>query len=106
MLSDLQTRWNSTLYMLRSLLEQKMPLSVFASEHTLPATLTASQWELMKKTAEVLAPFEELTRNVSREDASAADVIPAITGHYYCPLLLKYQTCVCGFICLSLPLSG
>ncbi|XP_036950720.1 zinc finger BED domain-containing protein 4-like [Acanthopagrus latus] len=76
---DVQTRWNSSLYMLQSLLEQKRALSVYAAERTLPATLTAHQWELMAKTAEVLVPFEELTRDVSRETASAADVLPAIT---------------------------
>lgn len=80
---DVQTRWNSSLYMLQSLLEQKRALSVYAAERTLPATLTAHQWELMTKTAEVLAPFEELARDVSRETASAADVIPAITGNFY-----------------------
>ena len=77
-----QTRWNSSLYMLQSLLEQKRALSVYAAERTLPATLTAHQWELMAKTAEVLVPFEELTRDVSRETASAADVLPAITGNF------------------------
>lgn len=61
--------------MLQSLLEQKQALSVYAAERTLPATLTAHQWELMMKTADVLAPFEELTREVGRETASVADVI-------------------------------
>ncbi|KAK7888714.1 hypothetical protein WMY93_024274 [Mugilogobius chulae] len=76
---DVQTRWNSSLYMLQSLLEQKRALSVFAAERTLPAALTAYQWELMSKVADVLSPFEELTKVVSRETATAADVIPAIT---------------------------
>ncbi|KAM4560530.1 zinc finger BED domain-containing protein 4-like [Odontesthes bonariensis] len=76
---DVQTRWNSSLYMLQSLLQQQRALSVYAAERSLPATLTATHWELMTKTAEVLSPFEELTRDVSRESATAADVIPAIT---------------------------
>ncbi|XP_073715900.1 zinc finger BED domain-containing protein 4-like [Misgurnus anguillicaudatus] len=63
----------------RAYCNKKRALSVFAAERTLPATLTAHQWELMKKTADVLSPFEELTRDVSRETATAADVIPAIT---------------------------
>ncbi|KAK0155780.1 Zinc finger BED domain-containing protein 4 [Merluccius polli] len=63
---DVQTRWNSSLYMLQSLLEQKRALSVFAAERALPATLTVSQWELMKKTADVLAPFEELDQGPIR----------------------------------------
>lgn len=69
--------------MLQSLLEQKRALSVYAAEHTLPATLTANQWELMTKSAQVLVPFEELTKDVSRETASASDVLPAITGIFF-----------------------
>jgi len=76
---DVQVRWNSTHYMLQSLLEQKRALSVYAADHNLPATLTVNQWTLMEKTVMVLAPFEELTRVVSAETATAADVIPAIT---------------------------
>lgn len=53
MFSYVQTRWNSSLYMLRSVLQQKRALNVFAAEHTLPATVTAHQWELMDKTADV-----------------------------------------------------
>lgn len=73
--------------MLQSLLEQRRPLSVFATERSLPAALTANQWELMKKTADVL-----LTRLVSREDTTAADVIPAITGHLYLYFLFYIVT--------------
>ncbi|KAJ8381100.1 hypothetical protein SKAU_G00018780 [Synaphobranchus kaupii] len=76
---DVQVRWNSTHYMLQSLLEQKRSLSVYAADHNLAATLTVNQWTLMEKTVKVLAPFEELTRVVSAETATAADVIPAIT---------------------------
>lgn len=78
--------------MLQSLLQQKRALSVFAAERTLPATLTAHQWELMNKTADVLSPFEELTRDVSRETPTAADVIPAITANLYFYLLLYTVT--------------
>lgn len=84
----MQTQWNSSLYMVRSLLQQKRDLSVFAAEHTLPATVTAHQWGLIDNTANVLSSIEELTRNVSRETSTAPDVIPAITGHlYFCFLL-------------------
>ena len=77
---DVQVRWNSSLYMLESILEQKRALLVYAGSYNLPAALTATQWTLMEKTAQVLAPFEELTKDVSKATASAADVIPAITG--------------------------
>ncbi|XP_026087221.1 zinc finger BED domain-containing protein 4-like [Carassius auratus] len=59
---EVQTHWNSTFYMIQSLLEQKRALGVFVSEHELG-----------------LGPFEELTRKVSSSEAMAADVIPAVT---------------------------
>ncbi|XP_059201115.1 zinc finger BED domain-containing protein 4-like [Centropristis striata] len=76
---DVQTRWNSTFYMIQSLIEQKRPLGIFVSEHGLPDTLTAHQWILLEKVLSVLGPFKELTRKVSSSDAMAADVIPAVT---------------------------
>uniref|UniRef100_A0A3Q4HCF9 HAT C-terminal dimerisation domain-containing protein n=1 Tax=Neolamprologus brichardi TaxID=32507 RepID=A0A3Q4HCF9_NEOBR len=41
--------------------------------------LTTHQWTLLEKVISVLGPFEELTRKVSSSDATAADVIPAVT---------------------------
>ncbi|KAL1252259.1 hypothetical protein QQF64_020055 [Cirrhinus molitorella] len=76
---DVQTRWNSTYYMLQSLIEQKRVLGVYVSEHELPDYLTAHQWALMEKTVAILAPFEELTKKVSSYDALASDVVPAVT---------------------------
>ncbi|CAI5682323.1 unnamed protein product [Oreochromis niloticus] len=72
-------RWNSTYYMLQSLIEQKRVLGVYVSEHELPDYLTAHQWALMETTVAILAPFEELTKKVSSYDALASDVIPAVT---------------------------
>ncbi|XP_036003030.1 zinc finger BED domain-containing protein 4-like [Fundulus heteroclitus] len=66
--------------MMQSLLGQKRTLSVYAAEHNLPATLTVNQWGLMERAVEILAPFEELTRAVSAETATTADVIPAIAA--------------------------
>ncbi|CAI5660663.1 unnamed protein product [Oreochromis niloticus] len=76
---DVQTRWNSTYYILQSLTEQKRVLGVYVSEHELPDYLTAHQWALMETTVAILAPFEELTKKVSSYDALASDVIPAVT---------------------------
>nr|XP_020456691.1 zinc finger BED domain-containing protein 4-like [Monopterus albus] len=70
---DVRTRWNSTYYMIQSLLAQKRVLCAYAAEYDLPATLTANQWGLLEKTVTALAPFEELTMEVS--SASASDVI-------------------------------
>ncbi|XP_038160178.1 zinc finger BED domain-containing protein 4-like [Cyprinodon tularosa] len=76
---DVQTRWNSTFYMIQSLIEQKRALGIYGSENELPENLAAHQWALLEKTVAVLAPFEELTRKVSCSDALASDVIPAVT---------------------------
>ena len=38
------------------------------------------QWELMDKLVALLEPFEEITRQISSEDATLADVIPVVTA--------------------------
>ncbi|KAG7479494.1 zinc finger BED domain-containing protein 4-like [Solea senegalensis] len=76
---DVATRWNSTYHMVESLLEQKRSISAYGADHDLPVTLTANQWALLEKTITVLAPFEELTRQISSSTSSAAEVIPSVT---------------------------
>ncbi|XP_047222504.1 zinc finger BED domain-containing protein 4-like [Girardinichthys multiradiatus] len=75
---DVSTRWNSTYYMLHSLLEQKRVLGVYAADFELPATFTSSQWELIENMTTLLEPFEELTKEICSSTASAADVIPSV----------------------------
>lgn len=75
---DVSTRWNSTFYMLKSILEQKHTLATYATEHDLPATLTVQQWTLIENIVTLLSPFEQLTRQLSSGEASAADVIPSV----------------------------
>ncbi len=41
--------------------------------------MTANQWALLEKTVTVLAPFEELTKQISSSTSSAAEVIPSVT---------------------------
>ena len=77
---DVPTRWNSTFYMLQSLLEQKRPLGLYATEHKLPAVLTTNQWGLIENVLSILEPFEELTKTISSSSATAAVVIPEITA--------------------------
>ncbi|KAI4812432.1 hypothetical protein KUCAC02_023820, partial [Chaenocephalus aceratus] len=77
---DVSVRWNSTQYMMLSLLQKKRPLGVYAADHDLPCMPSANQWVLMEKAVVVLSPFEELTRAVSAATASAADVIPAASS--------------------------
>ncbi|KAL0200887.1 hypothetical protein M9458_004074, partial [Cirrhinus mrigala] len=79
LVQDVQTRWNSSFYMIKSLLTEKRPLCAYAADHNLPATLSANEWGLLEKTVTVLEPFEELTRKISSATSTAADVIPAVT---------------------------
>lgn len=65
---DIATRWNSTYYMVESLLKHKRSISAYGADHDLPVTLTANQWALLEKTITVLAPFEELKRLLAREN--------------------------------------
>ncbi|KAE8296807.1 Zinc finger BED domain-containing protein 4 [Larimichthys crocea] len=75
---DVPTRWNSSFYMLQSLLEQKLALASYAAENELPCNFTVHQWKLIENTITILAPFEELTKEISTSTASTADVVPCV----------------------------
>ena len=75
---DVQTRWNSTYYMMQSLLEQRRALAMYATDYDLPATLTLSQWGVMENMLSILAPFEEMTRDISSAAACVSTVIPSV----------------------------
>ncbi len=77
---DVSTRWDSTFYMLQSLFAQKRVLAAYSADHELPATFTSHQWVLIEKILSLLAPFEQLTKEISSTDASVADVIPLIAA--------------------------
>lgn len=76
---DVSTRWNSTYYMLQSLFAQKRVLAAYSADHKLPATFTSHQWVLIENILSLLAPFEQLTKEIS-SDATVADVIPLIAA--------------------------
>ena len=75
---DIPTRWNSTVAMLKSLLEQKRALCAYAADFELPSTLTVHEWKLVENMISVLDPFDELTKTISSSTAAAADVIPSV----------------------------
>ncbi|XP_034023509.1 protein NLRC3-like [Thalassophryne amazonica] len=77
---DVTTRWNSMLYMMKSLLEQKRVLRVYGTDHELPVSFTMSQWSLIENMTALLSPFEQLTLEISSHSASAADVILAVVA--------------------------
>ena len=75
---DVQTRWNFTFYMLRSVLEQKMALAAYAAENSGVQQLSSHQLDIMKRVIEILAPVEEITRSISAELAAISIIIPYI----------------------------
>ncbi|XP_068454296.1 zinc finger BED domain-containing protein 4-like [Clinocottus analis] len=75
---DVPTRWNTVLFMLQRLLEQKKALIDMSAEVDLGGSVAEPQWTLMKAIVKVLEPFEEATRTVCQDDASISSVIPCI----------------------------
>ena len=74
---DVSTRWNSALYMVESILEQKMALAAYVVENNI-AQLTPTQLEIAKKMVVVLSPVEEVTQSISKETATLSVLIPNI----------------------------
>ena len=63
--------------MLKSVLEQKMALAAYASEHEL-TVLTPYQADLAAKVVAALEPIEETTKAISADSTSIAVVIPIV----------------------------
>ena len=76
---DKPTWWNSTLYMLQTIKEQKMALAAYATEYAIPQLhVTPNQLDLTSKVIAALHPIEEITKSVSADAASASLIIPFI----------------------------
>ena len=77
LIQDEPTRRNSSLHMLQRILEQKMAIVAYASEHTI-VQLTSHQLQLAPKIAAVLSPIEEVTKSISSDVASISVVLPFV----------------------------
>ena len=75
---DVVTRWNSTLYMLESIIEQKMALAAYNTEHDDIPQLSAHQLDIIDKVITVLKPVEDVTQSISSAEASISIVIPFV----------------------------
>ena len=75
---DEPTRWNSTLYMLQTIYEQKTALAAYATEHGSITMLSPNQIELTRKLIAALEPVEEITKMVSTDTASISVLIPLV----------------------------
>ena len=69
LVQDEPTRWNSTLYMLQRIIEQKMALAAYATEYGIPQ-LTSHQVTLANKVVKVMTPIEEVTMSISADAAA------------------------------------
>lgn len=80
LIQDVDTRWNSTFYMLNRFVELKQAvLSTMALiDRDLPQ-ITAEDWIIFEELIVVLRPFEELTRSMSGEKYLTASSIIVMT---------------------------
>ena len=74
---DEPNRWNSSLYMLQSIVEQKMAIAAYGSENDI-MVLTQTQLDLANKVIKVLEPIKEITKSVSEQLACISVVIQLI----------------------------
>ena len=66
---DVAIRWNSTLYMLQSILSQKVALAAYSTEKDEIQHLSSHQLEIIQKVITVLKPVEDITQSISSEKA-------------------------------------
>lgn len=83
MIQDEPTRWNSSYYMMRRVLEQKEALILVSSkpEIRLSVDMTSEDWKTMKFAVEVLEIFEQATLQVSKTFSSISEVG---SFYYFC----------------------
>jgi len=90
LIQDVSTRWNSAFYTVERLLEQEEVLTAYERRHhgQLPVAVPPSfKFGWLRQLVHLLAPVEEVTRQVCRDTATAADVIPLTMG-----LKMKLET--------------
>ena len=76
---DVQTRWNSTLFMLQSIIEKKMAIGAYGAQHDIPQ-LTQNQFDLIRKVISVLKLIDDVhvTQSISCEQSCISVVIPFV----------------------------
>ncbi|XP_066588089.1 zinc finger BED domain-containing protein 4-like [Prorops nasuta] len=78
LIQDVETRWNSTYYLLERLVEQKQAINLNIIDHPDLTDLTFNQWELANNILSLLKPFEEITKIVSHRDSCISECIPFV----------------------------
>lgn len=62
---------DSTFHMVQILVEQKRALGAYAADFDLPVTLTTNNWRIAENMLTLLAPFEQLTGEISSVQVTA-----------------------------------
>jgi hypothetical protein len=76
MIQDEPTRWNSSFYMLRRILEQKEAIILVASKSdiNLSVDISTDDWKTIKFAVSILEVFEQATLQVSKSSSSISEV--------------------------------
>jgi len=79
MIMDVSTRWNSTLYMIDRLLEQRWPVSAVLSDKSHKCqNLSEIQWETLSTVKSLLQPFEAATVFISGDKYVTASAVVSV----------------------------
>lgn len=77
LVQDVPMLWNSTLYMVQRLCEQRWAITDCLKGNS-DLLLTPRQWGLLKGLSGALRPFEEVTRLLTSEDSTLGQVLPLL----------------------------
>eukprot|EP00102_Acyrthosiphon_pisum_P019064 XP_016656274.1 PREDICTED: zinc finger BED domain-containing protein 1-like [Acyrthosiphon pisum] len=76
LIQDVQTRWNSTFYMISRFVELEDSIrGTLGLLDKAPENLKGEEWVILKEMCQVLKPFEEATRVVSGEKLMTASLV-------------------------------
>ena len=80
LIQDVETRWNSTYYMLERILFLKQAITATLLEFPhLDVDFNNHDWLLCKKVVQVLSSFEQATKLLSLKEACISSTIPFVT---------------------------
>ena len=74
---DESIQWNSSLYMLKSVEEQKMALATYGTDGSISA-LTSLQLDTATKVINILTPIKEITKDISADTSTISQIISLV----------------------------
>ncbi|KAH7678440.1 zinc finger protein, partial [Aphelenchoides avenae] len=89
LIQDVETRWDSTFFMIDRLLEQKAAINAYCVEHCRRLLLTNMQWSSLIEMRDFLKPLKELNKVLCRDTSSISMQIAV--GHAIATELKLYN---------------